>query len=389
MTETETIPYSDKQVTSFVEALNKLPDHRDNRGKGKNISLTVVIVGFIMGILVGRSNTSSIHRFMGNKIEWLRSITGNTKASIISRAHLPRLLNQLDWVVLNNQIEKFFDVRLELNENQEWVAIDGKVLRGTVKGGDKQAVVLAVTHKSRNIIGQACQEGTKSSEIPVVRELLKRTGLEKQNITLDAHHCNPITTAQIQQAGGTYLIQVKENQPILLEQCRTLGETGTLINEDIDYDKANGRITTRHARLFSMNSLILDDRWTDSGLTSLVVMEREAIEISTHKKSFETSYYLSNSNIALNDKELGAKILAQPIRGHWGVEAENYIRDKTFKEDDVKTKYGNQAQIMGRLRSLAISLIRKTGAKNFQATIEKFADLPSSLESMLKQVKFL
>ncbi len=117
MTETETIPYSDQQVSSFVEALNKFPDHRDNRGKDKNISLTVVIVGFIMGILVGRSNTSSIHRFMGNKIEWLRSITGNTKASIISRAHLPRLLNQLDWMILNNQIEKFFDVRLELNEN--------------------------------------------------------------------------------------------------------------------------------------------------------------------------------------------------------------------------------------------------------------------------------
>lgn len=81
--------------------------------------------------------------------------------------------------------------------------------------------------------------------------------------------------------------------------------------------------------------------------------------------------------------------MAQVIRGHWGVEADNYIRDKTFKEDEVKTKYGNQAQIMGRLRSLAMSLIRKTGAKNFQAAIETFTDSPSSLEAMLKQEKFL
>jgi hypothetical protein len=33
-------------------------------------------------------------------------------------------------------------------------------------------------------------------------------------VTLDAHHCNPTTTAQIHQAGGQYVIQVKENQPI-------------------------------------------------------------------------------------------------------------------------------------------------------------------------------
>ncbi len=57
--------------------------------------------------------------------------------------------------------------------------------------------------------------------------------------------------------------------------------------------------------------------------------------------------------------------------------------------DEVKTQYGNQAQIMGRLRSLAMSLMRKTGTKNFQALIEKFADSPSSLEAMLKQANFL
>lgn len=46
---------------------------------------------------------------------------------------------------------------------------------------------------------------------------------------------------------------------------------------------------------------------------------------------------------------------------------------------------------MGRLRSfsLAMSLIRKTGMKNFQAAIEKFAYFPSSLDAMLEQTKFL
>ena len=87
-------------------------------------------------------------------------------------------------------------------------------------------------------------------------------------------------------------------------------------------------------------------------------------------------------------KSLG-KELTQAIRRHWGVESNNWIRDATFHEDKVKTKAGNQAQVMGLLRGLAIELIRKTSPKNFKAAIEKFIDVPGHLESMLLQVKFL
>ena len=84
-----------------------------------------------------------------------------------------------------------------------------------------------------------------------------------------------------------------------------------------------------------------------------------------------------------------AEELTQAIRCHWGVESNNWIRDVTFNEDRIKTKAGNQSQIMALLRGLAIELIRKTSPKNFQAAIDTFADSVSTLESMLKQVKFL
>ena len=104
---------------------------------------------------------------------------------------------------------------------------DWSLMSGTVKSDDKQAVILAVTHDSRQVVGQARQVGHKSSEIPVVRELLKSTGLDQQKVTLDAHHCNPVTTAQNSTSGGgTYLIQVKENQPTLLQQCRGFWSDG-------------------------------------------------------------------------------------------------------------------------------------------------------------------
>lgn len=275
------------------------------------------------------------------------------------------------------------------DSNKEWVAIDGKTLRGTVKRGDTQAVILGVTHDSGKVIAHGRLNGNKSSEIPVVRNLLKCTGLERQKVSLDAHHCNPLTTAQVHRNEGCYLVQVKGNQPILQKQCRSLESSGEVLGENIEYDKTNGRMTARHASVFSMKSLKLDKRWRDSGIKCLTVVKRESLEISTEKTTSETSYYISNTPV---DRDCGQQVVnetARVVRGHRGVEADNYIRDKTFKEDEVKTKYGNQAQITGRPRGLAMAIIRCTGTSNFQETIEEFMDSPDSLEAVLKQANFL
>jgi len=209
-------------IEPFIEALKQLPDARDNRGKRH--SLIFILASVVFAILVGRSSTSSIFRYIKNKIIWLRKVTGIEDAHAISRAHLPRLLDkEINWEVLNQLIQMYFGFHIQENTvNNEWIAIDGKVLRGTLKGGEKQAVIHAISHDTRSEVAQACQSGSKSSEIPVVRQLLKETGLESKKITLDAHHCNPETTAQIASAGGTYLTQVKENQPTLLKQCQLL-----------------------------------------------------------------------------------------------------------------------------------------------------------------------
>jgi len=83
--------------------------------------------------------------------------------------------------------------------------------------------------------------------------------------------------------------------------------------------------------------------------------------------------------------------LANTIRKHWSVESNNWQLDVTFNEDRVRVKQGNQAQIMGKLRSFAMNLLRGSTPKvqNFQASIEKFIDSPEALISTLRQVNFL
>ncbi|HKZ57376.1 MAG TPA: hypothetical protein VJ024_06715, partial [Thermodesulfovibrionales bacterium] len=141
-------------------------------------------------------------------------------------------------------------------------------------------------------------------------------------------------------------------------------------------------------KLFSMNTLKLDVRWAESGLQTLVVMERETFDMNTEKTSCETSYYITNQAVEKNSQD-SSKELAMAIRKHWSVESDNWIRDVTLNEDKIKTKSGNQAQIMSILRSLAMRLLRKTGGNNFQEAVENLNDSVGWFEVMLRRVKFL
>ena len=381
------LAHDDMQTDTFLQALEQLPDSRDKRGKRH--SLVFIIAAVIFAILEGKSSTSSLQRYIKDKITWLKKITEIEDASPISRAHLPRLLDKINWDDLDKLVMTHFNVHLfPENVEKEWVAIDGKVLRGCLKSGEKEAIIHAVTHESRTEVAQARQSGDKSSEIPVVRELLSASHLDKGKNTLDAHHCNPTTLSQIAVAGGIYMTQVKDNQPILLEQCKNLALEQKEVFSYENHDKAHGRLTSRHANIYPMDTVPLAPRWESSSLQTLVVIKRETLNFKTQKTSSEASYYISNSIIKDNDLEISHD-LVKAIRGHWGVESNNWILDVTFNEDKVKIKAPNQAYIMGRFRGFALQLLRKSGAKNFQAAMEGFANSVSNMEEMLRQVKFL
>ena len=80
-----------EHIDCFLDALEQPSDTRDNRGKRH--SQAFIVAATVFAILMGRSKTSSIYRYIKNNIDWLRNITGMKDAKPISRAHLPRLLD--------------------------------------------------------------------------------------------------------------------------------------------------------------------------------------------------------------------------------------------------------------------------------------------------------
>jgi len=371
------------RLTPFVAKLKKLKDKRDNRGKRHELDF--VLASVILAIISGRSYASSIHRFIVNRIKWLRETLGGAEAGPVSRAQLPRILEDVDWDRLNEIIFAHFGVKIEA-KGKEWYAVDGKTLRGIP--GKKDRVLLATSHTERKTVAQKAMQGPKESEITAAREMLAETGLEKEKISLDALHLTPTTTKQINQAGGLYTIQLKKNQPTLLDQMSQDAAEALPLGRIKSIGKGHGRLEIRQASFFKVSHLKLDPRWDESGLNTLVVMARRTTEIATQKSSAEVSFYLSNASLE-KENEAGQQELFTAIRKHWGVESDNYIRDVTFNEDRVRTTNGNQGQVLASLRTLATRLFREAKIQNFQAALEKFSDCPDHFQNFLKQYRFL
>ncbi len=136
----------------------------------------------------GRSYLSSIYRFIQNRLKWLRWVLGYWGAKAVSRSQLPRILDDVDWAALNELLEEYWGVRIEV-QDKAWYALDGKTLQGVA--GQQKRVLLAVSHRERRTVAQQPMHGPKESEITVVRAMLAATGLDKGKNTLDALHFNP------------------------------------------------------------------------------------------------------------------------------------------------------------------------------------------------------
>jgi len=380
-------------VTYFIELLGDISDPRDNRGKIHELSFVLAVT--TMAILSGKNYVSEIHRYICNKIRWLQEIFDRPNAKPISRAQLPRIIAIVDWDELNVIIEEFFGVTVE-NTNDEWITIDGKVLRGTITDNDNahenEQITIAIGHKSQQILFQRKMSGAKSSEIVEVRKLLEETWLQRAKVTLDPLHANPTTLETINQSGGKYIVQIKKNQPTLFEMFGDMAQEEKEIGSIKTVEKSRGRIEEREGRFFSLKDVEFDARWSRSDFQTLVAVDRTIEKIKKEEISRERSYYASNVELEGYQSKTSTDVeeeLFTAMREHWHVESNNYIRDVTFKEDYVKTKNKNQGQILSLLRTVVIKIIRKTNPKNFKEVIASFCDSQDVLASVLLKFNFL
>ena len=290
----------------------------------------------------------------------------------------------------NRILSDFYGVELS-EEEKKWFALDGKELKGSILHGDKRgdATVLAVRHEDREVYAQNFFHGKKESEVAAARSLLNAT-LAEQKVTMDALHFKPLTLEPIQQAGGTYLIGLKENQKELLAEMKFCAvQQKPTFTYQTDWEKGHGRKEQRNYNSFDLHGAYIDKRWDDSGMKTLIQVERQRIvcrgeiELNT---SVQISYFISNMEVQNKDQALE---LFGAVRDHWQVETANNDRDCILSEDKSKCKFTRVNQVMASCRTLVIKMLKKHSTKNRAEVLDDFSADFQQCCSFLKESNFL
>lgn len=379
------VTYIEKQETTFYKEIQNCEglDLRDNRGKIHDLAF--VLLGLIIGLLRNRDgNLSSIHRSMKNIHQELCCLLNLDIEVVISRSHLPRILKKIALKEFEKLVYEWF--RIELNDREKkWFAADGKELRGSIEKGSKrgEARVQLVAHEEKKVQCNAYYHGAKESEKICLQELIEEEKIANQKISADALHLCPAMTEPIEAANGIFLIGLKANQKELLQDMKDHIDCFLPIQKYRSVDKGHGRLEQRFYELYDVSGEYFAPRWNKTNFRSLIVVDRERIDLKDNSLQRKRSYYISNGKAEENNEYFEA------VRNHWEVETNHHIRDVTLKEDNLRTKKNEVTRAFSGLRTLAIEILRLLKPKSLIAQIELFQDNLKELIRVLKMLKFL
>jgi predicted transposase YbfD/YdcC len=254
------------------------------------------------------------------------------------------------------------------------IAIDGKTSRRSHdRGRGRQALhlVSAWASSERLVLGQEAV-ADKSSETEAIPALLERLALTGALVTIDAIACNPTIAAAIVDAGGDYLLAVKDNQPSLKAEIEsyfadapaTEVETLTLT------DKDHGRVETRRHLVSTKVDWMTSNRRYPGAPRFKALAAIAMVEATVARQGQTTTarrYYISST-------PLSARRCAQAVRAHWGIENRlHWVLDVIFKEDQSRLRTGHGAKNMAVIRHFAINLVRLGKGRRSIKTARKVA----------------
>lgn len=254
------------------------------------------------------------------------------------------------------------------------IAMDGKHLKrtfDTIK--EKSALhLLTAFHTALGLVLGQQMVDSKTNEITVIPELLKRLDIRGKTLTLDAMGCQYKICDQIVEQGGDFVIGLKGNQGSVRKACEKRFEyaESQLFDTDIKgqpficdevieepSSTEHGRIETRRVTTLTPGEHFLNThpQWKTIQSFVRVISER----IIHGVRQTETRFFIASpapNHVAL---------VRDAIRAHWMIENRlHWSLDTTFREDDSRIRTGTGPHIMAALKRAALGILHNAPSKD-------------------------
>ncbi len=178
--------------TNLYECLRGLEDSRRQAGCRHELSLTLLLV--ILSMASGYSSYRQMSNFIGRHRTELIELLKPRRKRLPSYSTIRRVLTVVDSAQLSGVLWRWLQA-LGLSQPGDWLAIDGKAIKGTVTGSDGPqqdfvALVSLFSQRFHSVLTSDAYHNATISEIEVARRLISNTPLAPGVIiTMDALHC--------------------------------------------------------------------------------------------------------------------------------------------------------------------------------------------------------
>jgi predicted transposase YbfD/YdcC len=368
------------QPRPLIEVLAEMPDLRSRRGKRHPLSAILAMACCAM--LCGYRSYSALAewgRNYGTGIAQALGFTHNTPCA----ATLHTIFRQVDRDDLEARLgtwaESVVASTPAASAGEVAVALDGKTLRGSQKQGAPGVHLLsALSHHVGLTLTQQAVDA-KTNEITQVETVLRQLVLKDRVVTMDALLTQRHAAQAIVDAGGDYVMIVKENQPQLradIELVFTLPPAGDRQETARTVDIGHGRIEQRN--ITTSEALVGYSDWP--GLAQVFELGRHVIIQKTGQERVEVVYGVTSLSA---ERATPGRVL-DLVRGHWSIENKSHwVRDVTFDEDRSQVRCGSIPQVMAALRNTAIGLLRWAGHTNIAAACRRLAAQPAQALALI------
>jgi predicted transposase YbfD/YdcC len=372
-------------LQALVKSLHTIPDLRAPRGV--RYPLPVVLTVAVLAKLAGHGNLRAVAEWAGLRAEQLCPLLGFERTTLPHPTTWSRIFGTaLDPAALDEVVGRFFTqlcsppIRKRRKHRAGLIiTIDGKTLRGTIPLGSTQGVHLVAAYlPDVGVVLAQLEVEQKANELTVAPTLLAQLDLRGTVVTGDAMFAQRNLSVQVVKAGGDYLWKVKENQPELLDDIKTLFNPPPLSNSeapgsDMPSDLERGRTLDKgHGRLEER------EIWVSSTLKGYSdwphleqVFQLKCRVVDGLGQISEGVHYGVTS---LPRNAASPQRLLQMVRSHWGIEnGLHYRRDVSLGEDACQVRLGRAPHVLATLNNAVVGLAAHHGETKLPVAQRAFA----------------
>jgi len=369
-----------KSISVFSEFLS-VSDPRDNRGKRYKLIDLLVIV--IYGILNGYDDFDNMADFLKQNECYFKNLL------LIEKTPSHDCLSDLFAVIDPDQfMEVFIKWITSLVELKAGtiISIDGKAVksaRDKINGGNTPYILSAFMSEIGISIGQVAVD-KKSNEIKAIPDLLKILDIQGCYITIDAMGTQETITRSIVKAGGHYILKVKKNQRILMEDIKGFFDENATSDTtdffDTEMENKHGREEYREYYISYCTDCISNKKkWDTVKAIGMVVVHKWIGD----KQQVTEHFYIM-------DTEMSIEMFVKTTRSHWNIECGLHWRlDVIFNEDRSRNREGHSVANLSAVRKLVFNIVKMDssfGKVSFEKKLTRYRYNFGNIENLIFRV---